>query len=255
MAFGILAEGIEIVSKEAFAILLFLLPGFIAAWVFYGITAHPKKETFERLVQALIFTMFIKAMNILARKFWWMWWHPSHPDGKWNDDKEVIWSVINSVLLGLVVAVLANWDLAHIILRFIKITRRTAFPSEWYSAFHRYRRDVVLYLKDDRRVRAWAEEYPDQSDKGHFLLQRILWLDEEGNETPQETVESTLLPAEDVRMVQFIKNPPMRTFRHKLRRRCRWFIRWARLQLRTWLCDETLSVSRRKRQRKGSGYG
>jgi hypothetical protein len=193
----------EVVSKDSFAILYFLLPGLITAAIFYSLTAHPKKETFERVVQALIFTVIIKAMNICVRKVWFHCWEPTHK-GFWNDDKELVWSVVNAVILGIGFSAMMNWDLAHCVLRKLKITKRTSYPSEWYSAFHKYKRDVVLYLNDKRRLRGWAMEYPDQADKGHFLIQNIRWLDDDGNEYPQTEVEATIIAAADVYMVQFL---------------------------------------------------
>jgi hypothetical protein len=54
----ILAEGsVEVVSKDTLSLLYFLLPGLVTAAIYYSLTAHPKKETFERVVQALIFTV------------------------------------------------------------------------------------------------------------------------------------------------------------------------------------------------------
>jgi hypothetical protein len=199
-----LAEAnVEIVSKETLAILYFLLPGLIAATIFYSLTAHPKRETFDRVVQALIFTIIIKTLNIAAKKCWAYWWLPSH-GGTWTDEKELVWSVINAVILGVGLSASMNWDAAHRVLRKLKITKRTSYPSEWYSGFHRYKREMVLYLKDSRRIRGWAEEYPDRADKGHFILQNICWLDDDGNGYPQPEVQATMIAAEDVYMVQFL---------------------------------------------------
>ena len=44
-----------------------LLPGFLAAWVYYGLTAHPKPSPFERVIQALIFTVIVRALFIVFR--------------------------------------------------------------------------------------------------------------------------------------------------------------------------------------------
>ena len=43
-------------SSEVVTILAFLLPGFVATAVFHSLTAHPKPNEFDRIVQALIFT-------------------------------------------------------------------------------------------------------------------------------------------------------------------------------------------------------
>ena len=46
-------------TNDIVVILQYLLPGFLAAWIFYGFTSHPKPSQFERVVQALIFTLII----------------------------------------------------------------------------------------------------------------------------------------------------------------------------------------------------
>ena len=55
-------------SSEVIKVIYALLPGFIAAWVFYGLTAHPKLSPFERTVQALIFTGIIQALVLVIRE-------------------------------------------------------------------------------------------------------------------------------------------------------------------------------------------
>lgn len=52
----------EEMSKEVVLVLVYLLPGFLAAWVFYGLTSHPKPSQFERVVQAVIFTFVIQTL-------------------------------------------------------------------------------------------------------------------------------------------------------------------------------------------------
>lgn len=182
----------------------FLLPGLVAAWVFYGLTAHPKEEWFERVVQALIFTVIVRAMNIGTRKAWWVFYHSKHASGRWTDDKELVWSLFNAILLGLVVAVFANHDWAHRCLRKLKITQRTSYPSEWYSGFHRFRRDVILHLKGERRLMGWADEWPDQCERGHFLIQKPIWLSDTGEKIPLLQLKRLMIPASDVEMVEFI---------------------------------------------------
>ncbi len=54
-------------SKETIALLQYLLPGFLASWVFYGTTSHPKPQQFERVIQALIFTFLVQSLVPVAR--------------------------------------------------------------------------------------------------------------------------------------------------------------------------------------------
>ena len=47
--------GSEFFKTDVIQILQYLLPGFVATWAFYGLTAHEKATPFERVVEALIF--------------------------------------------------------------------------------------------------------------------------------------------------------------------------------------------------------
>ena len=53
-------------ANNTIEVLNFLVPGFVAAGVYYGLTAAPKPNTFERVIQALIFTVVIPAGEALA---------------------------------------------------------------------------------------------------------------------------------------------------------------------------------------------
>ena len=58
-------------SKDVVALLQYLAPGFIMAWVYYGLTSHAKPSQFERVVQALIFTVVLVVI-VLAGSLWVM---------------------------------------------------------------------------------------------------------------------------------------------------------------------------------------
>ena len=52
-------------SSEVVGVLTFLLPGFVAAAIFYSLTSHPKPGAFDRVIQALIFTVIGQAIVAL----------------------------------------------------------------------------------------------------------------------------------------------------------------------------------------------
>lgn len=52
--------------KEIIPLLQYLIPGFLAAWIFYSLTAFKKPDTFGQIVQALIFTLVIQAESPLV---------------------------------------------------------------------------------------------------------------------------------------------------------------------------------------------
>ena len=64
---------------------------------------------------------------------------------------------------------------------------------------------MILHLTDGRRLYGWPEEWPDQADKGHFVLSQTEWLLENNERAPLYLVERFLVPAADVKMVEFLK--------------------------------------------------
>jgi uncharacterized protein DUF6338 len=196
----------ELISKESIGLVSYLLPGFLAAWAFYGLTAHPKRNAFERVVQALIFNAIILVIVAAVR-----WSLESlarfHSFGEWSAEVNLFWSLVVAAVLGVLFAVFANHDLLHGLFRWLRITKRTSYPSEWFSAFNREKRRVTLHLKDGRRIHGWPTEWPDQADSGHFLLDQASWLLDDGTIAPLFMVDHLVVAASEVEMVEIMKRP------------------------------------------------
>lgn len=56
----------ELDVRQRRRVLVFLLPGFVAAAVFYSLTSHPKPGAFDRVIQALIFTVVGQSLVVLV---------------------------------------------------------------------------------------------------------------------------------------------------------------------------------------------
>lgn len=194
----------EWVSNDIVSLIYYLLPGFATAWVFYGLTAHPKAQPFERVIQALIFTVVVQFFVVLIS---WVFLGIGHVVclGNWTSTSAFVWSVLLAFALGLLFAYSANNDLCHTWLRRFGITVRTSFPSEWYSAFSREKRWVVIHLPGGRRLHGWPEEWPDQPDAGHFLIDQPTWLLDNGDHVPLYGVGKILVSAAGIQMVEFLK--------------------------------------------------
>lgn len=191
----------EAFSADIIKILEYLLPGFVTAWIFYGLTSFPKPSQFERVVQALIFNVFVQAFVFLARyclveKFKIFYW---------NENSHLICSFIFSIVLGIMFSYFANFDVFHKKLRDWGITRQTSYPSEWFGLFLKNITFVVLHLEGDRRIYGWPIEWPSEPDKGHFALMDACWLTDENKEIPLETVELIMIDVKEVKMVEFMK--------------------------------------------------
>lgn len=193
-------------SSEIVATLTFLLPGFIAAAVFYSLTSHPKPGAFERIVVALIFTLVGQTISELIFQQQNGLEYPLLALQGW----QAAFSIFVAVCLGLFATTITNNDWLHRPLRYVRITRENSYPSEWFSAFasHGDGSYVVLHLTGERRLYGYAEEWPSDPNVGHFRVAEAEWLKDEieGETTgiPFSRVVSVLIPSTEVIMVEFL---------------------------------------------------
>ena len=199
------------VSKDILALLTQLMPGFLTAWVVYGLTTYTKPSQFERIVQALIYSFMVSALVavaepllLLAGQFVRL--------GTWDSSAELIASAVLALALGFLRSFFMKNDVFFRQARRLGLTSRTPFPSEWYGAFSaRPPRYVVLHLEGGRRITGYPIEWPTEPTSGHFKLTDAAWLDDLNNEIPLDTNDSILIAAKQVEMVKFLKNMSERT--------------------------------------------
>ena len=187
-------------SSEVVAVLTFLLPGFVAAAIFYSLTSHPKPSNFERIVQALIYTLVIQAVvrsiSLLGRMV--------GKEPLWTEDWELVVSLVIAVVVALVATLFSNRDILHGFFRHVGLTQETSYASEWYSSFSRNQDCyVVLHLTGERRLYGWPEEWPSRPDRGHFRIAEAEWLVDD-KRTRLTGVIAIVIPAREVEMVEFL---------------------------------------------------
>jgi hypothetical protein len=218
----------EGLNNDLVGLVLRLFPGFLTAWIFYGLTAHDRPQPFERVIQALVFSTIIQSFTVIARvlalglgRFISL--------GRWNDDSTLVCSVFFAVLLGFLLARFANNGSFHDWLRDWEWwnrrrkssrlrwlfffdwswTTRTSYPSEWYGAFSSESgrdRYVILHLKGERRLLGFPVEWPDRPGQGHFVIHYAAWLKDDDVEHPLTNVVCIVIPARDVAWVEFLKH-------------------------------------------------
>jgi Family of unknown function (DUF6338) len=190
-------------AKDTVALLTFLLPGFLVAWVIYALTSIPKPVQLERVIQALVFTLFVKAF--VAAEQWLLERIGSlHSVGQWTVNSELAASLATALILGLLGSWVANQDKLHGYLRRKGISQRSSRPSEWCDVFSKYQLPVTLHFKDDRRLFGWPEEWPSDPEKGHFFIVLPTWTHEAAVQT-MTGVEGILVNVSDIRLVEFVK--------------------------------------------------
>ena len=189
-------------NSEVVSILVFLLPGFVAAAVFYSLTSYPKPNEFGQVIQALVFTMVGQSIAWTLRQI-------VGPETSWPIGFEATVSVLCAVTFALIVAYIANNDIAHRFFRRIRLTRENSYPSEWYASFARNPESyVILHLRDGRRIYGWPIEWPSRPEQGHFRIIEAQWLTEGVNDSTSEEIpeiSAIVVSVEDVAMVEFIK--------------------------------------------------
>ncbi|WP_315975556.1 DUF6338 family protein [Pseudomonas sp. 14P_8.1_Bac3] len=141
--------------KEIIPLLQYLIPGSLAAWIFYSVTAFKRPDTFGQIVRALIFTFVIQSLVVGLGALFLLIGERFYSLGVWDRNSEALLSGVMAVLLGFLSCYISSSDKLHGLLRKVKITRQTSFPSQWYSAFSTRPRFVVLQLLDNRRLYGW----------------------------------------------------------------------------------------------------
>lgn len=192
------------VSKEIISLLNFLLPGFLAAWVIYGLTNHEKPSQFERTIQALIFTVLIQAAVWLLEKIL-LWASGFVALGHWGSGSTLLASYLLALALGLLIAKLSQEDSLYSWLRERKLTGKSSHPSEWVDVFSKFPRFVVLHLDGERRLFGWPEVWPSKPYEGHFFLVYPSWQTDEGS-NEIKGVEGVLVDAKEVKWVEILEN-------------------------------------------------
>jgi len=188
--------------KEVIPLLQYLIPGFIAAWIFYTLTSFRRPDTFGQIVQALIFTFLIHGCVIGLRELFYYVGERGLDYGVWDASSQAIWSAVVAVALGLISCFIASSDLLHVVLRWARITSKTSSPTEWYNAFSTCKRFVVLHMVDERRLYGWPREWPSEPNQGQFVIQAPAWLEDDGSEIAL-AAELLVIDASKVQWVEF----------------------------------------------------
>jgi hypothetical protein len=191
-------------SKDVLALLTQLMPGFLTAWVVYGLTSYTKPAQFERVVQALIYSFIVNAL-VLILEWAAVNFGKIYSIGSWTKSSEVIVSSIVALALGVLLSYYSTNDGFFGIMRRFGLSQRTVYPSEWYGAFAASPKFITLHLNGSRRISGYPIEWPTEPTQGHFRLTDAAWINEDGTETVLDGDDSILIAAKEVEMVEFLK--------------------------------------------------
>ena len=61
-------------------------------------------------------------------------------------------------------------------------------------------------MKGRRRLYGWLEEWPDQADKGHFVIEEPEWVLADGSRIPIPQTHCFLIAVSEVKRVEFLSS-------------------------------------------------
>jgi len=194
----------EIIKFESIIpVLQYLLPGFITAWVFYGITSYPRPSAFERVILALIFNLAIQLTFYGIKKSFAM-------NVTLGDEDALLFLIPIALALGWIFSVLAcNTALEKIYKKIRSWTVSQSYPSAWQGAFTRNITYVILHFNDGKRLQGWPREWPNNPESGHILVENPAWIDNDNNIVTIKGTSSILVEVRSVRLVEFLNHPKM----------------------------------------------
>jgi len=190
------------ISNELVNVLTFLIPGFITAWVVFGLTAAKKPSQFERIVQALIFTAVINAaFEVISGVILKTCLVSLY-------EYRLAYHIVMALFLGLSYSWLINHDLIHKGLRTIGLTQRSALSNEWNFTHSKLTKNwVVLHMKDGKRLFGFPEICSTGGDDGHYFVIYPHWVNDKGEVELDlsNELEGILIPATEISRVEFCK--------------------------------------------------
>lgn len=192
-------------SQDVLTLLTQLMPGFLTAWVVYGLTTYTRPPQFERLVQALIYSFLVSGLVVAVERALLLVGRVVQI-GVWDKSSEVFVSVATALVLGVVLSRCMTTDAFFGLARRLHLTTRTPYPSEWYGAFASKARYLVLHLAGGRRILGYPIEWPTEPTAGHFRLTDAAWLDDNNKEIALDADESILIAANQVEIVELLKD-------------------------------------------------
>jgi hypothetical protein len=119
-------------------------------------------------------------------------------------DNAFIWKLLIAIFMGFGITWFSNSNRFHDFLP-DSLTKRTSYPSEWFSAFNQNPRFVYLTFADGRRIFGWPKEWPDAPGSGHFVLENAEWILPDNTRVALISIEKILIPASDINLVEFEK--------------------------------------------------
>lgn len=193
--------------KNLFPILLFLLPGFVSVGVIEILCVRKSKDAFERVIEALIFTMLNLAGFLIVRALLELYPNIRFDHVEFLTPGNVGLMAFCSLAIGVGLAAEINheWILGVLNNR-VHLTRKTAKPSTWNETWTHAQKFVVVHLDDGRRIYGWPTFYSDSPEERALFLEDASWLDDDNKLINEAAPISVLLDKHSgIKLVEFLE--------------------------------------------------
>jgi len=180
-------------TVAALGVMLFLLPGFLAAYLVQSLCERRKQSDLDKVVEALIFSLvsYVVSAWLIGTGLPLSWQAqavasgPAHYQITNVEPGKLSVLLIVPTVLGLVVSLAINNDLVRF-LRSIRIGRfhvtdRTTRSSIWNDVLKDVAGVALLELAVGRSVIGWVKYYSDDADDASIFLEKAAWVDAESD--------------------------------------------------------------------------
>ncbi len=123
-----------------------------------------------------------------------------------NADPEFLISAIAlAILLALIVGASITHDLHMRLLRWMRLTHRTARDNTWIDIFIDQRRYIEVTLTDGRRLFGWPQYYSNHPEEGLLYLYDPAWIDNAGKYVDLDAHGILLTKKDQIESIVFTK--------------------------------------------------
>ena len=191
--------------KELVQVIIFLLPGFLTAKVIDLLVIRRALDSFDKVVQAVVFT-FVNMIGFNLLRF-----AIEHFEGKQLFNRHDFFTagnlglmVLCSVSVGFLCAFEMNKEPVLKTIRKWGWTKKTYKPGVWTETFQFAEKFVVVHLQDGRRVYGWPRFYSDQDNERALFLEEASWLNDQNGLLNDPRISIFLDEKSGIQLVEFL---------------------------------------------------
>lgn len=201
------------VGFETLAVLLVLLPGFLAAGIIRALCVRTKQTEFDKLIEALVYSFISYAAFVAVfHRF------PLQGLEKGPENMAVYLSTLHpsdvlfllgiGAAIGILVGASITNDLHGRVFRILRLTNRTSRPSIWLDVFSEVKDYVQVEFQDGRRLIGWPRYFSDSPEESSLFLENAAWIGPD--EKPVEIPGSGILVTKEmpIQAIMFLQASP-----------------------------------------------